>query len=67
MIALPCSFARARLTNISELCRKGLEVVITNIQRALDILLSDQQWILFLSVGDLNSPVEGQASLASAA
>lgn len=66
-VVLPNSFARARFTNISELCKKGLRVGIRNIQRALDALLSDQQWIFFLSVRDLDSPMERQASLTSAA
>lgn len=67
MVVLPCSFARAKFTNISEPCKKGLRTGIRNIQRAIDTLLRDQQWILFLSTGDMDSPVEGQASLASAA
>lgn len=38
-----------------------------SIQRDLDALLSDQQWVLFLSVRDMDSPVEGQTSSASPA
>lgn len=66
-VVLPYSFARARFTNISEPCKKDLKVGIRNIQKALDALLSDQQWILFLSVRDLDSPMKGEASLPSAA